>query len=373
MDIIDITIIGAGITGLAIAAEVSRKDRDVILLEKHDTFGKEQSSRSSEVIHAGIYARPEDLSTQLCIEGNRLIYGICDATGIPCLKCGKIFMAADADDADNLEGLYYNGINNGLPLKKLSQRELHAIEPNINAYHAFYSPTSGVMDSHTLMRYFLLKSKEKEARAAFRHEVTGIEKIPEGYRLFLQTPEGEDCLDTRVVINCAGLFSDRIAEMAGIPVDEAGYRLFMTKGEFYGVGGGWNRMINCLVYPPPEPLGPSIHICFDVEKRLRIGPHFYYTDEIDYRIDDSLRETFEKSAIVRAFPFIRPEDLEPESTGIMGSLHGNGEQGQGFVIRHEEDRGLPGFINCIGIGSPGLTAAPAIGKYVARMVGEVVG
>ncbi len=370
---IDIVIIGAGVVGLAVASRVSDKGKEVFLLEKNDTFGLEQSSRSSEVIHAGIYYPPDSLKTQLCIEGNRRLYQICDSVGIPCVKCGKIFMAAEEDQAEALEGLFYNGLNNGLPLKMLSQRELHEREPNIKAVAAFLSPTSGIIDSHSLMRYFVLRAKENDVHIAYRTEVTGIEPVSGGYRLRVKDRDGEGVLDTNMVINCSGLHSDRIAEMAGIDIDEARYRLTMTRGEFYSVGGGRNRMINGLVYPPPEPLGPSIHVCFDVEKRLRLGPHFYYTDEIDYRIDDAKRSVFEQSAIVKALPFIRPDDLEPESAGIMGVLYGPGEPVSDFVIRHEEDRGLPGFINLIGIDSPGLTAAPAIAEYVRRMVEEVMG
>lgn len=370
---IDVVIIGAGVIGLAIASQVSQKGRDVFLLEKNDTFGREQSSRSSEVIHAGIYYPPDSLKTQLCIEGNRLVYQICKSVGIPCINSGKVFIAADEAQTEALEGLYYNGLDNGLPLEMLSQRELSEREPNIKAAAAFLSPTSGIIDSHTLMRYYVLSSIKQEAHLAYRTEVTGIEPISGGYRLRIIDSDGEGYLDTRVVINCAGLFSDRIAEMAGIDIDSAGYRLYLTRGEFYSVGGGRNKMINGLVYPPPEPLGPSIHVCFDVEKRLRLGPHFYYVDEIDYRMDDTRRRVFEKSAIVKALPFIRPEDLEPESAGIMGVLYAPGEPVRDFVVRREQDRGLPGFINLIGIDSPGLTAAPAIARYVKEMAEEVMG
>ncbi len=372
-DIADITIIGAGVTGLAIASEVAREDRDVYLLEKNDSFGLEQSSRSSEVIHAGIYSSTDYLKTQLCIEGNRLIYDICDKHSIPCIKCGKIFVAVDDKEAERLEDLYYIGINNRLPLKKLSAGELHKIEPHIKCAAAFLSPTSGIMDSHALMRFYFLKAREREARTVYRAEVTGIEKIPEGYRLRVTYPSGgEDFLDTRIVINCAGIHSDRIAELAGINVDEAGYRLYLTRGEFYSVGNGKNRMINHLVYPTPQPLGPGIHVCLDIEKRLRLGPLFSYVDEIDYRVDDSNRSIFEESTIMRSLPFITPEDIAPESAGIMGVLYAQGEPVCDFIIRHEDDRGLPGFINLIGIDSPGLTASPATGKYVSKIVDEIL-
>jgi L-2-hydroxyglutarate oxidase LhgO len=371
-EIIDIAIIGAGVTGLAVASEVARKGRDVYLLEKNDTFGQEQSSRSSEVIHAGIYYSPDSLKTRFCIEGNRLLYEMGDKYSIPCIRCGKIFIAGDNEEAEMLEDLYYNGINNGLPLKMLSQAELHKKEPYVKGLAAFFSPTSGILDSHALLRYFVLKAKENEARIVYRVEVTGIEKIHDGYRLRVEYPDGEDVLDTRTVINCGGIYSDRIAEFIGINVDTAGYRLYLTKGEFYSVGNGKNRMINTLVYPTPQHLGPGIHVCLDVEKRLRLGPLFSYTDQVDYLVDESNRRVFEESTIMKSLPFITPEDIAPESAGIMGVLYGHGEGVNDFVIRHENALGLPGFVNLIGIDSPGLTASPAIGKYVAEMVDEIL-
>jgi L-2-hydroxyglutarate oxidase LhgO len=372
-EIIDIAIIGAGVTGLAIASEVARKDREVYLLEKNDTFGQEQSSRSSEVIHAGIYYAPNSLKTRLCIEGNRLLYEMGDKYGIPSIRSGKIFIAINNEEAETLEDLYYNGINNGLPLKMLSQADLHKKEPYVKGMAAFLSPTSGIIDSHGLMRYFVLKARENEARIVYRAEVAGIETISDGYRLRVEYPDGEDFLDTRIAINCAGIYSDRIAELAGIDIDSAGYRLFFTKGEFYSVGGGKNRMINTLVYPTPQNLGPGIHVCLDVEKRLRLGPLFNYTDQVDYSVDESNRTIFEESTIMKSLPFITPEDIAPESAGIMGVLYGHGEGINDFVIRHEDSRGLPGFINLIGIDSPGLTASPATGRYVAEMVDEILG
>jgi len=372
-EIIDIAIIGAGVVGLAIASEVSRKHRDVYLLEKNDTFGQEQSSRSSEVIHAGIYYSPDSLKTRFCIEGNRLLYEMGDKHGIPCIRCGKIFIAGDDEEAEILDGLYYNGINNGLPLKMLSQEELHKKEPYVKGMTAFFSPTSGIVDSHALMRYFVLKARENEARLVYRAEVTGIEKIHDGYRLQVEYPDGEDFLDTKVVINCGGIYSDRIAELGGIDIDSAGYRLFLTKGEFYSVGGGKNRMINTLVYPTPQNLGPGIHVCLDVEKRLRLGPLFNYVDQVDHSVDESNRSIFEASTIMKSLPFITPEDIAPESAGIMGVLYGHGQGVNDFIIRHEDARGLSGFINLIGIDSPGLTASPAISRYVVEMVDEILG
>jgi L-2-hydroxyglutarate oxidase LhgO len=370
-DTVDITIIGAGVIGLAVASEVARKGREIYLLEKNGTFGQEQSSRSSEVIHAGIYYSSEYLKTRLCLEGNRLIYELCETGGIPCIRCGKIFIATDNAEVEELEGLYNNGINNGLPLKRLSHSELLKLEPNVEGIAAFLSPTSGIMDSHALMRHFLNKARESGVQVAYKTKVNGIEKVPQGYKVLAEDPSGRTALTTRVLVNCAGLHSDSIAALAGIDIGEAGYRLHLTKGEYYSVSDGRN-MVNSLVYPVPSPLGPGIHACLDIDRRLRLGPLFYYVDEIDYSIGSSRKSEFLQSTVMKSLPFIGPEDIEPESAGMMGTLYGEGEPVSDFIIRHELDRGLPGLINLIGIDSPGLTTSPAIAGYVSRIVDEIL-
>jgi L-2-hydroxyglutarate oxidase LhgO len=370
-EIADITIIGAGVIGLAIASEVAGSNRDVYVLEKNETFGQEQSGRSSEVIHAGIYYQKDSLKTSMCLEGNRLISEVCEKNGIFYRKCGKIFVAIDSLEAEMLERLYKNGRDNGLPLEMLSQREMRQLEPNMRGVTAFLSPTSGVLDSHALMRYFLGKAQDSGARMVFKAKVVGIEKVSEGYEVRLNDTSGDTAFITRILINCAGLYSDRIAGMTGINIDEAEYRLNWYKGEYYSVSGGKNKLINRLIYPVPGVIGPGIHICLDADWRLRLGPLFYEIDKIDYKIDDSRKNIFLQSSLLKALPFIESSDLEPESSGILAMLNKQGESSIDFIIRHEQDRGLSGFINLIGIDSPGLTASPAIAKYVGKLVNEM--
>ena len=370
-DIVDVTIIGAGVVGLAIASQVARPDREVYLLEKNETFGQEQSARNSEVIHSGIYYKRDCLKTKLCLEGNPLIYELCQNNGISYNKCGKIFVAVNDIEAEMLEELYRNGTDNGIPLKMLSQREMRQLEPNVRGIAAFFSPTSGIMDSYALMRYFLGKARHNGAQIVYRAKVVGIEKVLEGYKVRVDDPSGETVFMTRVLINCAGLYSDRIAEMAGINIEEANYKLHWGKGEYYSVGGGKNRLINSQIYPVPMDIGPGIHVCLDVNWRLRLGPSFYYVKTIDYKVDDSRKSAFIQSSIMKSLSFIEPSDLEPETSGIMAMLYGEGEPVRDFIIRHEHDRGLFGFINLIGIDSPGLTSSPAIARHVSQLINEM--
>jgi len=369
----DVVIVGAGIIGLAVASHDIMRGRDVYVLEKNGSFGQEQSTRNSEVIHAGIYYENDSLRARMCLEGNHLLYELCEKNGIAFNKCGKIIVAGDELEAEELERLYERGKNNGVPLRMLSLREMSEAEPNMQGIAAFFSPTTGILDSFSLLRYFLAKARENGAQIAYKMEVVGIEKVSDGYIVRVKEASCQSSIRSRVLINCAGLHSDHVAELAGIDIHQSRYELHWCKGEYYSVGGGKNRLIKRLIYPVPMSISVGVHACLDIGWRLRLGPLFYYADEINYKMDDSKKEYFLKSSIMKALPFIESADLEPESAGVMAMLQREGEGFRDFIIRHEEDRGLPGLINLIGIESPGLTASPAIARYVGKMVNDILG
>ncbi len=369
----NIVIVGAGVVGLAIASEVANEGRDVYLLEKNEGFGQEQSSRSSEVIHAGIYYEKDSLKTKTCLEGNSRLYELCEKNGIAHRKCGKVIVATNDAEVEGLEKLYRKGKDSGVPLRMLSRREMVQLEPNMRGMAAFFSPTTGIIDSHALMEYFLDKAKGNSAQVAYGTEVIGIEKVSEGYIVRAQDPAGASSLMTKVLINCAGLHSDKVAEMAGINIDEANYRLHWCKGEYYSVRGRKNKLVNRLIYPVPMTISVGVHVCLDIGWRLRLGPLFYYVNEISYSVDDSRKKSFLESSMLKALPFIEPSDLHSDTSGIMAMLQGEGEDFRDFVVRHEYDRGLPGFINLVGLETPGLTSSPAIARYVSSIVNEILG
>jgi L-2-hydroxyglutarate oxidase LhgO len=368
----DITIIGAGVIGLAVTAEVAREGRKVYLLEKNETFGKEQSSRNSEVIHAGIYYEKDSLKAKMCLEGNNLLYETCESKGIAYQRCGKIIVSTNLAEETELEELYKRGQENGAPLKMLSRSEMTKLEPNLKGTAAFLSPTTGIVDSYSLMTYFLGKSRDKGAQIAYKTEATAIEKVSDGYKVRVKTVSEDTSLTTRVLVNCAGLHSDKVAGMAEIDIAKSMYKIHWCKGEYYSVTGGKNKLINRLIYPVPTDIGLGIHVCFDINWRLRLGPLFYYVDEIDYKVDESKKNDFLDSSIMKALPFIKPSEIEPETSGVVAKVQGPGEGFRDFIIRHEQDRGLPGFINLVGIESPGLTSSPAIARYVSQLINEAL-
>jgi len=371
---VDVVIIGAGVVGLAVAAEVARTGRSVYVLEKNESFGRETSSRHSGVIHAGLYYLPGSLKARLCVEGNRLLYDLCRQYGIGHQRLGKIVVATEHAEIEELERLHQNGVASGAAgLEFLSRRQLQSLEPRIKALAGLHSPSTGIIDSFALMRLFAGLASAADAHFVYRAEVTSIKPRTPGYELVVQDSSGTSGLSARIVINCAGLSSDRIAAMAGIDIDAASYRLHYCKGQYFSVGNGKNRFVSRLIFPVPERHGAGlgVHVVFDLDRRMRLGPDTCYIGALDYTVDPGQRLAFYQSA-VRFLPFLEPDDLEPESAGIRPKLQPENGPFHDFVIRHEADRGLPGFINLIGIESPGLTASPAIGKYVAAIVDEIL-
>ncbi|MCX5999025.1 MAG: NAD(P)/FAD-dependent oxidoreductase [Chloroflexi bacterium] len=369
----DITIVGAGIVGLAIASEVAREGREVYVLEKNETFGQDQSSRNSEVIHAGIYYEPGSLKARLCLEGSHLLYELCADNGIAHRRCGKVMVAITTAEAEELERLYARGCANGVALQMLSRQEMNRLEPNVGGIAAMLSPNTGLVDTYTLVRHFLAKAQARGVHVAYRTGVTGILKVAGGYEVREEIGSSGASLTSRVLINAAGLHSDRVAEMAGIDPDGAGYRLHWCKGEYFSVGGSKNRQVNRLIYPVPMSISVGAHVCLDVNWRMRLGPLFHYVDRLDYQVGDSGKRDLLGLSIMKALPFVEPNDLDPETSGIMAMLQGEGDGFRDFVIRHEHDRGLPGFIDLVGIDSPGMTSSPAIARHVSRLVDEILG
>lgn len=366
----DIAIIGAGVIGLAITAQLAKAGRQVYVLEKNESFGLETSSRQSGVIHAGIYYPQGSLKSKLCVAGNRILYELCQKYDIGHRRSGKLIVATNDGEGGELEVLLERGRGNGAEgLKLISRRELKKLEPNVVGVTAMLSPSSGIIDSHTLMQYFIAKSVEGGAQIAYKTKVVGVDKVSDGYEVIVEDSGGKSSFITTTLVNSGGLYSDEIAEMAGIGIDEADYRLHYCKGEYFSLRRRQGTKVNRLIYPvPPSDIaGVGIHITFDLEGRMRLGPDIEYVDSLDYNVDSRDQKLF-CFLVRKLLPAIEYEDLAPEMAGIRPKLQEPGGEIRDFIIRDEADRGLPGFINLIGIESPGLTAAPAIAEYVAGLI-----
>ena len=368
---IDIIVIGAGVVGLAIAAEVSRTGKNVFVFEKNSTFGLETSSRNSEVIHAGMYYPDNSLKAKFCVDGNHLLYEFCEKYSINHKRLGKLIVAADDTETKELERLYQQGLKNGISdLKMLTRDEIKLLEPNVEAVAGLLSSSTGVLDSHDLMKTFYGCAKENGVTFVFGAEVLHIRRNAGGYQVTIQDSERTYSVTGRVVINAAGLFSDRVAEMAGIDVEKAGYKLHYCKGEYFSLNPKIRRLVNRLVYPVPEQAGLGTHVTLSLDGNLRLGPNTKYVDNIEYTVDERDRIDFFIAAH-RYLPSIEINDLAPDFAGVRPKLQAKGQGFRDFVIRDEADKGLTGFIDLIGIESPGLTASPSIAKYVAAIVTEI--
>ncbi|NPU86202.1 MAG: NAD(P)/FAD-dependent oxidoreductase [Syntrophaceae bacterium] len=364
-DCFSATVIGAGVVGLAVAERLSREYRDVLLLERHESCGRETSSRNSEVIHAGIYYPAGFVKAALCREGNRLLYEACTEWRVPHRRVGKMIVAGGDEDGEELHRLRDQAERNGvMNLRFLTPREIRRLEPAVRAREALFSPSTGIVDSHRFMQALLSRLQTTGATAAFRSDVTAVR--PDGDGFDVEINGGEYRFRTKVLVNSAGLASDRLAAMAGIDVDAADYRLKYCKGSYFSASAA--PRLKHLVYPAPDrgKEGLGIHATVDLAGRVRFGPDVQYVERIDYDVDEGLRSRFHE-AIRRYLPGLPAEVLQPDMCGIRPKLQGPGEPYRDFIIREESDRGFPGLVNLVGIESPGLTASLAIGHRVASL------
>ena len=365
MDEVNVTIIGAGVVGLAIAAELSTKASDIVVLEQHDSFGRETSSRNSEVIHSGIYYPTGSLKTKCCIEGAMLLYQLCERQAIPHKKLGKCIVAKDQSELGTLESLFNNGQRNGVSgIRMLGKNELSAMGVHVQAIAAIYLPDTGIIDSHSLMKHFNHFAEEHDVTVAFNSKVISVSPLSQGYQVRIE--QDDYTLLSRIVVNTAGLSSDAIASLAGLDPIKKSYQLHYCKGSYFSYAKRYP--LPTLIYPVPEHAltGLGVHATIDLGGRLRFGPDTEYVDAIDYHVDESKRDAFFSSAS-RLFPDLDKDAFMPDMAGVRPKLSGPGEGVRDFVIVDEEANCLPGFIDLIGIESPGLTASPAIAKMVADM------
>jgi L-2-hydroxyglutarate oxidase LhgO len=372
MDKTDILIIGAGVVGLAVAKELSFISKDVIIIEKNKSFGQETSSRNSEVIHGGMYYPSGTLKAELCVNGRHLLYQLCDEKKIPHKKVGKLIIATDKFELSALEAIFAQGKNNGVEgLEIISKAQINKLEPKVSGIAALHSPETGIIDSHRLMDYLLTIAKENGASVAYNAEVTAIKMSKDGYKVIIKNNSEIIEIKALVVINCAGLDSDIVAGMVGIDTVKEKYNLYYCKGQYFRVSPDKSRFINRLVYPVPQfkSGGLGIHATPDLAGSLRLGPDDNYLDERakDYSVDGQKRMDFFASA-VKFLPFLEEGDLVPDTAGIRPKLQPRGGEFRDFIIRDEAEKSFPGFINLVGIESPGLTASPAIAGMVKEMV-----
>ncbi len=361
----EIAVIGAGVVGLAIAARLSEKHKNLVILEKNEKYGMETSSRNSEVIHAGIYYKPGSLKATLCVEGREELYRICRKHNVGHKQITKIVTATNESELMVLEATYANGRENGVPLEILTKQQTLALEPHINTVGSIFSPTTGIVSAHELMDCYYHLAVSNGVTVQHHCEVVGIERRGGEYAITVDEGGQRSVVTSEKIINSAGLYSDKVAQMAGIDIDKAGYRMVFAKGSYFSVASTKAKLVSRLVYPVPHKETLGVHVVLDLGGRLRMGPDTEYMDELncDYSVAESKRNVFAES-VRRILPAIADEDLAPDMSGIRPKLQRRGEDEKDWIIVHEAQRGLEGFYNLIGMESPALTASAAIAKHV---------
>ena len=353
-------MIGAGIVGLAIGHELSSRYENILLVEKESTFGRHVSSRNSEVIHSGIYYEPDSLKARLCIEGNRLIYEFAQKYNINHRNCGKLIVIPTIEELSKLESLMQNGKKNGMEgLQIISGEEISQREPIIKAASGLSVPSTGIIDSHGLMHKLEYLISSGESTIVYNTEVTDITFEDEHY--FLSFKNMDYVEKSKIVVNSAGLWCDKVSAMAGID----SYKLYICKGEYYKTSMYRNEL-HSLIYPLPTEISLGLHIVLHLDGSIGFGPNAYYVDEIDYSMDDSNKKTFLKH--LNQYLDLPEEALTEDFTGIRPKIQAPGEPSQDFIIKNEKDQGYNNFINLIGIESPGLTSSLAIAEYVKDII-----
>ncbi len=368
---VDVTVIGGGIIGCAVAAEAARSRREVVLLEKEPRLGGGITSRNSEVAHAGLYYRPGSLKARSCVRGRRLLKEFCARAGVDYRETGKLIVATTAQEEPELARLFALGHENGVEdLALLGGQAVAALEPAVRATAALHSPRTGVLDAEGAAKAYGRLAGERGAQILTEAEVTGLAPERGGWRVAVRRGSENWSHRSRCVVNAAGLHGDDIAALAGIDVDAARLRLRWSRGNYFDVDARHGGRVTRLVYPVPPADGSSlgVHLCLDRTGQLRLGPDVEELPERreDYRVDPSRRAAFFAGAS-RFLPFLTLADLTPAMAGIRPRLARAGEEVADFYVQREEGD-QAGLINLIGIESPGLTAAPALAELVGQLL-----
>jgi glycerol-3-phosphate dehydrogenase len=375
MDQANILIIGGGVIGCAIANAVSKRWQDVFLVEKFPKLGMATSTRNSGVNHSGIYYPRNSLKARFCVEGNRLTYEFCAKHNVPFRHCGKLVVAADAHEVEELVALKKRGEENGVEgLRLIDAAEIRKQEPHIRGTAALVVPSTGIVSAEELVHAYARVASNQGANMVTRAEVVSLTPSGQTIRVGLRIGDEEDAQDetieARCVINAAGLYADEVAAMLG----NRSWKIYPVRGEYCEVRGPRSSLINNLVYPLPHSDGLSlgVHFTKTLWGTFLLGPTATYVEGKDnyeknrLPIADfahsakTLLPEIEEKDLQLGYSGLRPKLVPPEHKGIVD-----------FVITR--DAAVPQAIHLVGMESPGLTAAPAIAEHVAQLVAEVLG
>ena len=360
-------VVGAGVIGLAVARTLAQTSCDVLILESNSGFGMATSSRNSEVIHAGLYYPRGGLKARTCLRGRKLLYEYAERRGVEVQKLGKLIVACSTEELHALEKLRSHARANGVEdLLPLTAKEIRDLEPVLNVLGGLFSPSTGIVDTRSLMLALLGDAEASGAQVVYGARVARAHTRDAGFTLRIEGP-GSTELDCDVLINCAGLGSVELARnIVGL---DQGFvpRAYLCKGSYFELQHA--VPFRHLIYPVSDGAGLGIHLTLDLAGAARFGPDTEWVESIDYDVDPGRAERFDQS-IRRYWPGLPRGALQPAYAGVRPKIVGPDEPAADFRIDGSRYHGVPGLINLFGIASPGLTAALGIAECVASLVTE---
>ncbi|MGI9498688.1 MAG: NAD(P)/FAD-dependent oxidoreductase [Geminicoccaceae bacterium] len=365
MEQVDAVVVGAGVVGLAVARALAMAGIETIVVEAADMIGTGVSSRNSEVIHAGIYYPTGSLKARTCVAGKAMLYAYAEAKGVPYRRCGKLIVATSEAQNQTLRQIKAKAEANGVDdLVWMTSAEVRALEPEVTCTAALRSPSTGIIDSHSLMLAYQGDAEDHGAFLAFNAPLQRGRTTSDGFELEVGGNEPMT-LRAGMLINAAGLFAPEIAgKLDGLDqglVPKGHY----AKGNYYTLMGA--RPFKHLVYPVPEEGGLGVHVTIDLGGQVKFGPDVEWVDDLDYNVDPRRADAFYQ-AVRSYYPGLKDGAIEPGYAGIRPKLSGKGEPAADFVVQGPADHGVAGLVNLLGIESPGLTASMAIADQVLEQI-----
>lgn len=359
----DVAVIGAGVCGAMIARELSKLEANVVVLEKCNDISMGTTKANSAIVHAGFDAETGTLKAKLNVQGASLMAYYCDKLNVPYKNIGSLVVAYSWDEMQTLENLLERGINNGVPDMQIIDKDaLKAMEPHIGeeAVGALWAPTAGIVSPYELAIAAMENAVTNGVEVKRNSGVSDIEYKDDMFSL--TTASG--VVKAKYIINCAGVFSDRIASMIG----DTSFRIIPRKGEYYLLDKTESAMVNHVLFKCPSKMGKGILVSPTVHGNVLMGPTAVDLD-FDCKLDvDTTSDGLDtvKKETSQVIPTLTTRNAITSFAGLRAHLDG---EHCDFIVGPSEKNGK--FINVAGIESPGLTAAPAIARYVGEMFREM--
>lgn len=367
----DAVICGAGAVGLSVARELSLLKLSVLVLEKNSLVGSETSSRSSEVIHAGIYYKNGSQKHVHCVRGRKLLYKYLAEKNIDFIKCGKLIVACSNEEISELHNIYQIGSNNDVEdLTFLSRSKLFSMEPELSCVEGFISKQTGVFDSHNFIKSLEHDILSNDGLVVCRHEVIDVIDEGKGFKISIAGMEEEPIFTSRF-INCAGLHSIKVMQACrSINFVDSFYYKF-AKGSYFSLSGP--SPFQRLIYPIPEVGGLGIHSTIDFSGKTKFGPNVEWSDLNASDLDENyiVRTDYKDQFVTKIKKYwnnISADRLHPDYAGFRPKLYINGNLSDDFVIFFSTSDSGKSSVHLLGIESPGLTACLSLGLDIAQNI-----